>query len=75
MVQTVSIADRPQEVEEISVAVQRLFMGCTGVPLGMTAEHFKGCLREATRGKDLDREHGDKLVSITRLVFRYGHIP
>ena len=32
-------------------------------------------LREATREKDLEREHWDKLVSITRLAFRDGQIP
>ena len=42
---------RNREGEDITVEVQRLRMGQTGGPSGMTAEKLKAWLREATREK------------------------
>ena len=49
-------------------------MGRAGVPSDMKAEHLKAWIMEATRKKNPDTEHWDKLVSVTELVFRDVHI-
>ena len=41
----------------------------------MRAENMKVWLREVTQEKHLDTRRWKKLVSVTKLKFREGHIP
>ena len=69
------IADGTLEGEEIEVAVQGQGTGRKGGSLGMRSENLEVCKREATREKDPEPRRWDKLVSVTKMVFRERHIP
>ena len=75
LVQPIIITDGYPEREDILVAVCKLRIGQAVIPSVMIAKHLKAWLRETTWGKDPDREHWYKLVSITRLAFWDKHTP
>ena len=74
-VQPYMIADRTPEGGDITVAVQVLRTGREGGPLGMRAYYLKVWIRDAVQEKEPEKIRCDKLVSVTNMVFREGHIP
>ena len=66
--------DRPPEVENIAVPVQKLRTGLAVVLSVINTEYLKTWLQEAARGTYPDNEKWKKLVLITQVLFRDGYI-